>query len=58
MAAILARVLAEEVAMDGDAQGFVEGLKECFVDLPDPRHKKSCDHLLLDLLAISGLAVA
>jgi|GEM_PF-1650685 len=58
MAAILARVLAKEVAVDGDAQGFVEGLNECFVDLPDPRHKKSCDLMLLDLLAISVLAVA
>ena len=44
--------------MDGDARGFVEGLKACFVDLQDPRHEKSCDHLLFDLLAISVLAVA
>ena len=28
------------------------------MDLPDPRHQKSCDHLRLDLLAISVLAVA
>lgn len=44
--------------MDGDAQGFVEGLKDCFADLKDPRNEKSCDHLLFDILAISVLSVA
>lgn len=44
--------------MDGDAQGFVEGLEACFGELEDPRNEKSCDHLLFDILAISVLAVA
>lgn len=44
--------------MDGDARGFVDGLKECFGELEDPRNEKSCDHLLFDILAISVLAVA
>lgn len=44
--------------MDGDAQGFVDGLKECFADLKDPRQEKSCDHLLFDILAVSVLSVA
>ena len=51
-------VLAEEMAMDGDAQGFVDGLRESFADLKDPRHENSCDHLLFDMLAIAVLAVA
>lgn len=44
--------------MDGDAQGFVDGLQECFGELRDPRNVNSCDHLLFDLVAISVLAVA
>ncbi|MFO0868575.1 MAG: ISAs1 family transposase [Pirellulales bacterium] len=44
--------------MDGEAAGFVAGLRECFSGLEDPRVKKSCDHLLFDILAISILAVA
>lgn len=44
--------------MDGDAKGFVDGLKECFSDLEDPRIEKSCDHLLFDILAIAILSVA
>ncbi|MBC7820290.1 MAG: ISAs1 family transposase [Planctomycetaceae bacterium] len=46
------------MAMDGDAQGFVDGLRECFADLQDPRNEKSCDHLLFDILAVSVLSVA
>ena len=44
--------------MDGEAQGFVEGLRACFAGLEDPRNRNSCDHLLFDILAISVLAVA
>jgi len=44
--------------MDGDAQGFVDGLRESFAELKDPRNENSCDHLLFDLLAIAVLAVA
>jgi predicted transposase YbfD/YdcC len=54
----LGLVLAEGLAMDGDAQGFVEGLEACFGELEDPRNEESCDHLLFDILAISVLAVA
>jgi len=51
-------VLAEDAAVAEDAQGFVAGLTECFDDLSDPRNPKSCDFRLLDLVAISILAVA
>lgn len=44
--------------MDGVAKGFVEGLKSRFAELPDPRVAASCDHLLIDILAITILAVA
>jgi predicted transposase YbfD/YdcC len=44
--------------MDGDAEGFLDGLKACFADLRDPRIAKSCDHLLIDILSIAVLAVA
>jgi predicted transposase YbfD/YdcC len=44
--------------MDVDAQGFVEGLKACFVDLKDPRNENSCAHLLFDIVAIAVLSVA
>lgn len=43
--------------MDADAKGFVEGLKECFAELPDPRVQGRCDHLLIDILAIALMAV-
>lgn len=45
-------------AMDGETTGFLEGLKVCFTGLADPRVAASCDHLLLDLLAITILGVA
>jgi predicted transposase YbfD/YdcC len=44
--------------MDGEGQGFVDGLKACFANLKDPRQEKSCEHLLFDLLAIAVLSVA
>jgi predicted transposase YbfD/YdcC len=44
--------------MDGDAQGFVAGLKEFFGNLEDPRNEKSCDHRLFDIFVISILSVA
>lgn len=43
--------------MDADAQGFVSGLKRCFDGLRDPRVQGRCDHLLIDILAITLLAV-
>ena len=43
--------------MDDAARGFVDGLHTCFDDLPDPRIRRSCDHLLFDLIAIAVLAV-
>jgi predicted transposase YbfD/YdcC len=43
--------------MDGDARAFVEGLKRHFAELKDPRIVASCDHLLMDILAITILAV-
>jgi predicted transposase YbfD/YdcC len=43
--------------MDADRKGFVAGLRHCFVELRDPRVQGRCDHLLIDILAISLLAV-
>jgi predicted transposase YbfD/YdcC len=43
--------------MDGEAREFVEGLQHHFADLKDPRIEASCDHLLMDILAITILAV-
>jgi predicted transposase YbfD/YdcC len=43
--------------MDDAGCGFVEGLKHCFSDLSDPRVVGRCDHLLLDVIGISVLAV-
>lgn len=44
--------------MDGEAAGFVAGLRECFAELEDPRVENSCDHRLFDILAIGVLSVA
>jgi predicted transposase YbfD/YdcC len=43
--------------MDDAACEFVEGLKHHFADLKDPRIAASCDHLMLDIVAIVILAV-
>jgi predicted transposase YbfD/YdcC len=43
--------------MDGAAQEFVEGLKRHFAELEEPRIAASCHHLLLDIVAITILAV-
>lgn len=43
--------------MDADANAFVVGLKTCFRPLPDPRVPGRCQHSLLDILAITLLAV-
>jgi predicted transposase YbfD/YdcC len=43
--------------MDGEQREFVEGLKYHFVDLKDPRIAASCDHVLIDIIAIAILAV-
>ena len=43
--------------MDEDGRAYVEGLRRCFEQLHDPRVQGRCDHRLLDILAISLLAV-
>ena len=43
--------------MDGVGREFVEGLRQHFAELKDPRIAASCDHLLLDIVAITILAV-
>lgn len=43
--------------MDGTAREFLETLTICFAELEDPRVQASCDHQLLDILAITILAV-
>jgi predicted transposase YbfD/YdcC len=44
--------------MDDQAKGFVDGMTECFSDLPDPRVLGRCCHRLFDIIAIVILAVA
>jgi predicted transposase YbfD/YdcC len=43
--------------MDDQTHGFVEGVRQCFHDLPEPRVVNRCQHQLLDLLVIAILAV-
>lgn len=43
--------------MDDAAREFVEGLRHCLGDLKDPRVLGRCDHLLLDIISITLLAV-
>ena len=43
--------------MEAVEKRFIEGLKQCFAELPDPRVQGRCDHLLIDILAIGLLAV-
>ena len=43
--------------MDGETREFVEGLQHHFAELKDPRITASCDHLLIDIIAITILAV-
>lgn len=43
--------------MEGTTREFLEMLKSCFADLEDPRVQASCDHLLMDIIAITVLAV-
>jgi hypothetical protein len=40
-----------------DGQAVVEGIRKCFENVPDPRVVGRCDHLLIDILTISILAV-
>jgi predicted transposase YbfD/YdcC len=43
--------------MDDQAVGFLEEVRRCFDDLPDPRVVNRCQHRMLDILAIAILAV-
>jgi predicted transposase YbfD/YdcC len=43
--------------MDDATRGFVDGLQACFGDVKDPRVVGRCDHLLLDMIAMTILAV-
>jgi predicted transposase YbfD/YdcC len=43
--------------MEADALAYVNGLSTCFAALPDPRVQGRCDHALLDILAVTLLAV-
>ena len=43
--------------MDADGKEFVAGLQKCFAELRDPRVQGRCDHLLIDILSITLLAV-
>ena len=40
-----------------DARRMVEGVRKCFKNVPDPRVVERCDHLLIDILTITILAV-
>jgi predicted transposase YbfD/YdcC len=50
-------VAREGNVMDGAAREFREGLKACFESLHDPRVRGRCEHRLLDIIAITILAV-
>jgi predicted transposase YbfD/YdcC len=43
--------------MDKAKRDFVDGLRTCFAGVEDPRVVGRCDHLLLDIIAITILAV-
>jgi predicted transposase YbfD/YdcC len=43
--------------MDEAGRDYAEELKRCFESLPDPRVVARCDHLLLDIIAVTLLAV-
>jgi len=43
--------------MDEAGREYVEGLQRCFESLPDPRVVPRCDHPLLDIIALTLLAV-
>ena len=43
--------------MEAEGKEFVRGLETCFAELHDPRVQGRCDHLLIDMLSISLLAV-
>ena len=43
--------------MDDAERDFIDGLSTCFADVEDPRVVGRCDHLLLDIIAITILAV-
>ncbi len=43
--------------MEGVAQRILETLTTCFGELEDPRVRASCDHRLIDILAIAILGV-
>lgn len=43
--------------MDGEAAGFLAGMRMCFAGLHDPRVQASCEHLLFDIVSIAILAV-
>jgi predicted transposase YbfD/YdcC len=43
--------------MDGAAREFLETLTSCFAELDDPRVQASCVHRLVDIVAITILAV-
>ena len=55
-----ARCLTKDIgvnAMEGATDEFLRSLKASFADLKDPRIQASCDHLLIDILAITILGV-
>jgi predicted transposase YbfD/YdcC len=43
--------------MEAVEKRFVAGIERCFAELRDPRVQGRCDHLLIDILAITLLAV-
>ena len=43
--------------MEGTTRELLETLQTCFADLEDPRVQASCDHLLMDVITITILAV-
>jgi predicted transposase YbfD/YdcC len=50
-------VFRDSSIRDGVERQYVESLKQCFAEVPDPRVVGRCDHMLLDIVALTILAV-
>jgi predicted transposase YbfD/YdcC len=55
--AVKGLVFRDSSIRDGVERQYVEGLKQCIAEVPDPRVVGRCDHLLLDIVALTILAV-
>jgi len=52
-----AKLFSEDTGMDADGKEFVACLRECIADVRGPRVQGRCEHLLIDVPAITLLGV-